>query len=266
VSEHEYRPDGMTEPVELERERPRRVRWTLGFLALGLALALLLTVLLRMAMPGRVSWGSGVLLGDGYVLTGEHVIEGGRSYTVHWEGTTYQAELVEASRSQDLALLEVDGLEADGVSWTGWRTLGPGDLVVAVGYPAGQPQALSVTGEVLRVGERVRTPGDVVLSDVVLVYGAYEGGMSGAPVVNMWGELVGLVSGTLSGGDEGAVGLAISAASARRWLAEVAPDIVLLDEQMGDQVGLSQAAEAARDAVVRVEVPLHPLQGRGSGS
>ncbi len=264
MNEYEYFPSGTQEPVELERQRPRSVRWAFGFLAFGLALAVLLAVLLRIVLPGRVSWGSGVLLGNGYVLTCEHVIEEGRSYTVHWEGNTYKAQLVEASRSQDLALLEVDGLEAEGLSWTRGRSLGPGDVVVAVGYPAGQPQALSVSGEVLRVGEQVRTPGDVELRDVVLVYGAYEGGMSGAPLVNMWGELVGLVSGTLSGGETGRVGLAVSATSARRWLARVAPDIVLPEDQAGERLSLAQAADVARESVVRVEVPLHPLEGRST--
>lgn len=256
MSEAPHLPEGPPETWVVEAEKPRRFRWLLGTLAFALATALLLTVLTRSLLPDRTSWGSGVLLGEDYVLTCEHVVRDGRDITVYWDGASYSAELVTDSQDLDLALLKVEGLQADGIRWNAWRTLGSGDLVTAVGYPAGNPQPVTMVGDVLRIGAAALTPEDAWLEDLVFVQGAYERGMSGAPLVNRWGELVGVVSGSILETEGVGVGFAVSANTARRWLASAAPRVSLPQTDTAPQGGVSQAADAARDAVVRLQVAI----------
>lgn len=254
MSEAPYLPEGPPESWVVEREKPRRLRWLLGLLAFALATALLLTVLTRSLLPDRTSWGSGILLGGGYVLTCEHVVRDGRHITVYWDGSAYSAELVVDSQERDLALLNVEELEANGIHWNAWRTLGSGDLVAAVGYPAGQSQPVTMVGDVLRVGAAALTPADAWLDDLVFVQGAYERGMSGAPLVNLWGELVGVVSGSILESEGVGVGFAVSANTARRWLASAAPQLQLSQTESASQASVSRATDAAREVVVRLQV------------
>ncbi len=259
MSKPQQLPGGVPDFADVEEERPRRLRWLLGLLALGLAVAMLATGVTRLLLPGRVSWGSGVILGGGYVLTCEHVVRDGVSFTVHWEGRAYEAEVVASSPPRDLALLEAEGVDGAGIAWSRWRVLGPGDMVLAVGYPAGTPRPATVVGEILQVGASAVAPGDVWLEDLVLVHGAYEGGMSGAPLVNMWGEVVGVVSGSLTEEGPAGVGLAVSADSARRWLAGAAPEVTLREGDVEDRLEISRVADVTRGAVVRLEVTLGRL-------
>ncbi|WP_304427424.1 S1C family serine protease, partial [uncultured Adlercreutzia sp.] len=53
------------------------------------------------------SQGSGVVLSqDGYIITNNHVVEGGSAYKVTVGGETYDAELVGADPSSDVAVLK----------------------------------------------------------------------------------------------------------------------------------------------------------------
>ncbi len=255
-------PPSVPDFINVEEEHPRQLRWLLGLLALGLAAALLITALTRMLSPAGTSWGSGQLVGGGYVLTCEHVVRGGVAVTVHWDGRAYAAEVVATSVQWDLALLEVEGVYGGGLPWRQWRVLGPGDTVVAVGYPAGSSRPVTVVGEILRVGASAMVPGDVRLDDLVMVHGAYEGGMSGAPLVNAWGEVVGVVSGSLAEGSAAGVGLAVSADSARRWLAAIAPQVSLPTGDAAERLQISQVAATAWEAAVRVQVTRARLDGQ----
>ena len=53
------------------------------------------------------SQGSGVVLTeDGYIITNNHVVEGGSAYKVTVGGNTYDAELVGTDPSSDVAVLK----------------------------------------------------------------------------------------------------------------------------------------------------------------
>ncbi len=256
-------PNGVPDFTSIEEERPRRFRLALGFLALALAAALLVAALTRVLSPGNVLWGSGILVGDGFVLTCEHVVRDATKITVHWQDRAYGAQVIASSPLRDLALLESKELEGEGVRWTRWRLLGPGDMVVAVGYPAGNAKPVPVVGEVLQVGGSAWLPSDARLDDLVFVHGGYEGGMSGAPLFNVWGEVMGVVSGSFEEGDGAGVGLAVSADTARRWLAAVAPQVTLQEGQLRARLDISQVADAAREVVVRLEVRPGVLDAHG---
>lgn len=55
----------------------------------------------------KSSLGSGVVLtADGYIITNNHVVEGGSAYKVTIAGETYDAEVVGSDPSSDVAVIK----------------------------------------------------------------------------------------------------------------------------------------------------------------
>src|SRR5690606_40127369 len=92
------------------------------------------------AAPGR-SVGSGFLIGDGYILTNHHVVDGAESITVRLsDRREFQAKLVGSDEGYDVALLKLEGKEAAGLPALrlgNSSSLRPGQWVVASGWPTG---------------------------------------------------------------------------------------------------------------------------------
>ena len=139
--------------------------------------------------------GAGVIWpGDGLVLTNHHVVSGRRrrnniKVALH-DGRTIDADVLKSDRSLDLALLRLEGGQADLPAATVGDSdaLRVGELVYAIGHPWGSVGAVSA-GIVGGVGElRGQGRGSsarYVRSDVALAPGN-----SGGPLLNARGEVV----------------------------------------------------------------------------
>jgi serine protease Do len=132
--------------------------------------------------------------GDGLVLTNHHVVSGRRRrrnvrVALH-DGRTFDADVLKSGSGLDLALLRLEGGQADLPAATVGDSdaLRVGELVYAIGHPWGSVGAVSA-GIVGGVGE-LRGPGRgssarYVRSDVALAPGN-----SGGPLLNAKGEVV----------------------------------------------------------------------------
>lgn len=132
--------------------------------------------------------GSGVYLGSGRVLTAAHVVPTTATIVVSFaERQVGTARVIRRDESDDLALLEVAGLDGAGakaIVWGDSSALRQGDTLIALGYPAGLP--LSVKAGVVS-GLRVEGTTDLIQTDASL-----NPGMSGGPVLDSAGHLVGI--------------------------------------------------------------------------
>lgn len=141
------------------------------------------------------SVGSGVLLDDGRILTARHVLDGATSATVDVPGVGALRATVVAvdAAGRDAALLELVDTDAAPASGTIDATLpASGAVVAAVGHPSGGALARA-DGAV--IGSQTRGPlaldgGRVLTFDAVV-----EPGMSGGPVVDRFGHVVGVAIG-----------------------------------------------------------------------
>lgn len=81
--------------------------------------------------------GSGVIISDdGYIVTNNHVIDGSDRITVHLnDKRQYQAEIVGADPSTDLALLRIDGKGLEPITLGNSDQVRIGEWVLAVGNP-----------------------------------------------------------------------------------------------------------------------------------
>lgn len=146
--------------------------------------------------------GTGVVIVDqGIILTNLHVVAGARrlSVTFH-DGLESEAVLVGAHPENDLAVIKAKTLPDDLPAATlgAAARLKPGDEVVAVGFPFGIGPSVSA-GVVSGLNREFRSPeGRRVLTRLIQFDAAANPGNSGGPLVNMSGEVVGIVTAILN--------------------------------------------------------------------
>lgn len=150
-----------------------------------------------------VGSGSGfVFSSDGYIVTNNHVVDGGSSYEVVLaNGERRRAELIGTDVDSDLAVIKVDRLP-DGVPALplgSSEDLVVGQLVVAIGNPFGEQGSMSLgiisgLGRSLQSDRASATGSSYSLPEVVQTDAPINPGNSGGPLLNIDGEVVGINS------------------------------------------------------------------------
>lgn len=161
-----------------------------------------------------ISQGSGFFISsDGYLVTNNHVVEGGSAYTIVTDdGTEFEAKLVGTDPRTDLAVLKVDSdTKFTYVEFADDGKTRVGDWVVAVGNPFG----LGGTVTAGIVSARGRDIGAGPYDDFIQIDAAVNRGNSGGPAFNLNGEVVGVNTAIYSpsGGNVG-IAFAIPASTA----------------------------------------------------
>ena len=145
----------------------------------------------RDGQPRPVSQGSGFFISeDGYIVTNNHVVDGGSDYTiVMHDGTELSAKLVGADQRTDLAVLKVDSdKKFTYVAFGDDSKSRVGDWVVAVGNPFG----LGGTVTAGIVSARGRDIGAGPYDDFIQIDASVNRGNSGGPTFNLSGEVIGI--------------------------------------------------------------------------
>lgn len=166
--------------------------------------------------------GSGALISaDGKVLTAAHVVHSADAVAaVFQDGTIIPARVLTSAPYADVAIIELvrvpDGIAP--LKLGDSDAMEPGDEVCVIGAPYGLSHTLTAG----HVSARHKTGGLLGnLRDIELLQtdAAVNRGNSGAPLLNMSGEIVGVVSHIVSqsGGSQG-LGFAVSASVARQLL------------------------------------------------
>lgn len=175
----------------------------------------------RDRQPRPASQGSGFFISeDGYLVTNNHVVDGGASFTVVTDdGTEFDAKLIGTDPRTDLAVLKVDGEgKFTYVDFAEDPKVRVGDWVVAVGNPFG----LGGTVTAGIVSARGRDIGAGPYDDFIQIDAAVNRGNSGGPAFNLSGQVVGINTAIFSpsGGNVG-IAFAIPASTARSVVREL---------------------------------------------
>ena len=139
------------------------------------------------------STGTGVVLSpDGYIVTNAHVVEDAQSVSVLLtDGQTHRAVLVGADTVSDLAVLNID---ADGLSAAEFgdsAALRVGDSVAAIGDPLGVEFRGTMTNGIVSAINRDVTSGGRTMT-LIQTNAALNSGNSGGPLINCYGQVVGI--------------------------------------------------------------------------
>ncbi|MDP9878730.1 S1-C subfamily serine protease [Variovorax boronicumulans] len=154
--------------------------------------------------PGEVERGVGtgvVIVDKGVILTNLHVVAGAEKIKVTFaDGLEAVAVITGVQPENDLAVLQAQKIPDDLIPAVMRSTadLRPGDQVAAVGFPFGIGPSVSA-GVVSGLKRSFRSPeGKQELGNLIQFDAAANPGNSGGPLINMDGEVLGIVTAILN--------------------------------------------------------------------
>ncbi len=165
--------------------------------------------LVKLAEPSivRIETGSGVGTGfvvgaDGYIITNNHVITttAGRianSVRVTLsDGSVVTATVIGADAKSDLAVIKIEKSGLKALTFADLDNVVIGQDVVAIGYAldltGGEGPSYSVTRGIVSQKNRGITEGNTTILGAIQTDAAINHGNSGGPLLNMFGEVVGI--------------------------------------------------------------------------
>jgi 2-alkenal reductase len=178
--------------------------------------------------------GSGFVYNDeGYIVTNNHVVEGGSRFEVVFaDGSRQDAELIGADVDSDLAVIKVAQLpeSAAALSLAEAGSLRVGQFVAAIGNPFGEQGSMSLgivsgLGRSLPSQRQLDSGSSYTLPEVIQTDAPINPGNSGGPLLNLAGEVVGINSAIASAtGTSSGVGFSIPVAAVYRVVPSLIKD------------------------------------------
>ena len=140
------------------------------------------------------SSGSGFIISeDGYIVTNYHVISGASSVKVTlYNGDTYDATVIGGDSDYDVAVIKIDATGLSPVTLGNSEDVNVGDTVLAIGNPLGELTFSMSQGIVSCCDRAINVDGTPF--NMIQVDASINPGNSGGPLVNLYGEVVGIVS------------------------------------------------------------------------
>ena len=217
--------------------------------------------------------GAGFLVtASGYALTNHHVVENATSITVRVGDSPDQipAKVVGTDEKTDIALLQLQSPRKDWpvIPLGDSEALKVGDFVVAIGSPFGLEQSVSIGIISGRSRRDIAPSGRAGLYDFLQTDAGINPGNSGGPLLNLYGEAIGINSAVNAAAN--GIGFAIPINMVKRLLPQlkekgrferswIGVQITGVDPEIAGGLGLTQA----RGALVREVVPGGPAGKAG---
>lgn len=206
--------------------------------------------------------GSGVLIDpEGYILTNAHVVQGAQTIRVMLQnGQQFDGKLMGLDERTDLAVLLIDhSYPAPYMVLGDSSKIRIGDWVLAFGSPFGLQKTVT-TGIISARRQTLNIQGHT-FQDLIQTDAAINRGNSGGPLVNIWGEVIGIntaifaPTGVFSG-----IGFAVPINQAKKVLADlihkghvdrswIGVSVGKVDEVFAEQYGLPSAQGALVNSV-----------------
>jgi S1-C subfamily serine protease len=168
----------------------------------------------------KVLEGSGFVLSPDRVMTNAHVVAGANSVTVEASGNPYDATVVSYDPTVDIAILAVPNLPAGPLAFAN-APVTSGTEAVVMGYPGGG----GFVATPARIRELIELNGpDIYRSatinrEVYTVRASVEQGNSGGPLIDLNGQVLGVVFGAAV--DDNDTGFVLTAKEVAAQLARI---------------------------------------------
>ena len=149
----------------------------------------------RMDGQSGYFWGTGIIMTeDGYILTNAHIIAGtDYAYVTTSDGKQYEALLVGEDSRSDIAVLKIKAGRLRAASFGRSDELTVGDDVAAIGNPLGDQFSGTMTNGIISAIDR-----DIMVDShmmtLIQTNTALNEGNSGGPLLNMYGQVVGITN------------------------------------------------------------------------
>lgn len=172
--------------------------------------------------PDGQSSGSGFIISpEGYIVTNNHVVENASDLSVVLsDGTQLPAQVISTDIFADLAVLKADGQMPAVATIGNSDNLKSGETVIAIGSPLGEFRNTVTVGVISATGRLLDSGNGYYMEDLLQTDAAINQGNSGGPLVNLNGEVIGINTLIVRGGNGGSavaegLGFAIPSNTAR---------------------------------------------------
>ncbi len=165
------------------------------------------------------SQGSGIIVtADGYVITNSHVIANSKTaykiQVIMADGTTYNAGVVGFDSRTDIAVLKIDNAKnLKPATFGNSEEIELGEDIIVVGNPGGIDYQNSITKGVVSAVNRKLSSSSLV--KYIQTDAAINPGNSGGPIVNMYGQVIGIATSKIVSEYYENMGFAIPSATAK---------------------------------------------------
>ena len=157
---------------------------------------------------GGTGSGTGIVLTeDGFIVTSAHVIEGARQISVVlYDGTRHIAATVGMDEITDIAVLQIDAAGLTPAMFGDSDLLQIGEDVAVIGNPLGQQGSMS-NGIISALNRDIAHDG--ITMRMIQTNAAINQGNSGGPLINLYGQVVGITNMKFIGSAVEGMGFAI---------------------------------------------------------
>lgn len=140
------------------------------------------------------SSGSGfIITADGYIVTNQHVVSGASEVKVTlYNGETYTARVIGGDSDYDVAVIKIEAKDLTPVVLGDSAKVNVGDSVLAIGNPLGELTFSMSQGIVSCCNRAINVDGTPF--NMIQIDAGINPGNSGGPLMNLYGEVVGIVS------------------------------------------------------------------------
>ena len=163
--------------------------------------------------------GSGIILtSDGYVVTNAHVIGNSKTQyllqVVTSDGKSYNAGVVGYDSRTDIAVLKMDDAkDLKAAAFGNSENIELGEDIIVVGNPGGLEYQNSITNGIVSAVDRKMSSTSLV--KYIQTDAAINPGNSGGPIVNLYGQVVGIATAKIVSEKYEGMGFAIPSATAK---------------------------------------------------
>lgn len=156
--------------------------------------------------------GTGIVMSkDGYIITNAHVVDGAKTVSVllpktyakdssvKEEDLTYKATIVGKDTQTDIAVLKIDvkDMELSACEFGKSSEIRVGEVSIVIGNPLGFSLANSVTSGIISAKDRVLQIQDRTMT-LIQTDASINNGNSGGPLINAYGQVIGITSAKVS--------------------------------------------------------------------
>ena len=152
--------------------------------------------------PG-IGVGTGIILqSDGYVLTNNHLIDGAESIVITlYNGESYSARVIGGDVNPDVAVVKIEAIGLQPARPGSAESLEVGQDVIAIGHALALPGGPTVSkGVISALGRSIDAGIQSTFVDLIQTDASINPGNSGGPLVNVRGEVVGVNTASINGG------------------------------------------------------------------
>ena len=162
---------------------------------------------------GAITGSGFIISADGYVLTNNHVIETALAENLEvkvmlYSGEEYTARIIGGDSRSDVALLKIPGKDLPCVTLGTFAGTRVGEAIYAIGNPLGE-LTYSMTSGIVSALDRSITISNNTAIDMFQIDAAINNGNSGGPIINRFGQVIGIASAKYASSGVEGLGFAI---------------------------------------------------------